>query len=120
MTVREVVTWRDMSGRVAMPTLTKHESVEMLIQEARRMGLDDLLDFHHEVFPERPKAELDPHDGGAAIRQEILDYLGRGIEVEEILDFWHSVFPVSWKVSYDDETDTLHYLIRPEAIWQTD
>jgi hypothetical protein len=109
-----------MSGREVMPTLTKHEAVEKLIQEARRMGSDDLLDFHHEVFPERPKVELDPQNGEAAIRQEILDYLGRGIEVEEILDFWHSVLPVSWKVSYDDETDTIQYDIKPEVIWQAD
>ena len=103
-----------------MPTLTKHEGVEKLIEAVRGMGPDDLLDFHHEVFPQRPKPEIDPRNGGAAVRQEILDYLGRGIEVEEILDFWNAVFPVSWKVSYDDETDTIQYVIRPEAIWQTD
>jgi len=54
-----------------MPTLAKQEAVEKLIQAVRGMSLDDLLDFHHEVFPEKPKAELDLPDGGAAIRQEI-------------------------------------------------
>ncbi|HKI20183.1 MAG TPA: hypothetical protein VKA15_20000 [Isosphaeraceae bacterium] len=103
-----------------MPTLAKHEAIEKLIQAVRGMGPDDLVDFYHEVFPERPKAELDPQNGGAAVRQEILDYLGRGVEVEEILDFWNAVFPVSWNVTYDDETDEIQYLIEPEAIRQAD
>jgi hypothetical protein len=32
MNVRELVTRQDMSGRVAMPTLAKHEAVEKLLQ----------------------------------------------------------------------------------------
>jgi hypothetical protein len=109
-----------MIGRVTMPTLAKHEAGEKLIQAVRGMSLDDLLDFHHEVFPERPRAELDQQNGEATLRQEILDYLGRGIAVEEILDFWNATVPESWNVTYDDETDEIQYLIEPEAIRQVD
>ena len=69
---------------------------------------------------DKAESRTRPAGGEAAVRQKILDYLGRGVEVEEILDFWHAVFPVFWKVSYDDETDTIQYFIKPEAIWQAD
>jgi hypothetical protein len=103
-----------------MPTLAKREAVEKLIQVVRGMSLDDLLDFHNELFPEEPKGELDLQDGGTVVRQEVLDYLGRGVEVEEILDLWNVAYPEAWNVSYDDEADTIQYLIEPEAIRQAD
>jgi hypothetical protein len=103
-----------------MPTLAKRDAVEKLIQAVRRMNLDDLLDFYNELFPEEPKAELDPQDGGTIVRQEVLNYLGRGVEVEEVLDLWNAAFPETWNVSYDEDADTIHYLIEPEAIRQAD
>jgi hypothetical protein len=121
MTLR-IVMRDDMSRSVAMPTLAKKEAVEKLIQAARAMDLDDLLDFHNEVFPEDQIPVLDKQNGSTAVRQKVLAYLGRGIEVEEILDLWNVAFPEAWNVSYDDETDTLQYLIKPEpeAIGQAD
>jgi len=103
-----------------MPTLAKRQAVEKLIQAVRGMSLDDLLDFHNELFPEEPKAELDPKNGGTVVREKVLDYLGRGVEVEEILDLWNVAFPEAWNVSYDDEADTIQYLVEPEAIRQAD
>jgi hypothetical protein len=109
---------QDIDRSVTMPTLAKGEAVEKLIESARGMGLDDLLDFHNELFPEDQIADLDQPNGCTTVRQKVLDYLGRGIEVEEILDLWNVAFPEAWNVSYDDETDTLQYLIEPEAIGQ--
>jgi len=103
---------------VAMPTIAKRDAVEKLIQTARGMGLDDLLDFHNELFPEDQLGELDQQNGCTAVRQKVLDYLARGLEVEEILDLWNVAFPETWNVSYDDETETLQYLVEPEAIRQ--
>ena len=101
-----------------MPTLAKRDAVEKLIQTARGMGRDDLLDFHNELFPEDQLGELDQQNSCTAVRQEVLDYLARGLEVEEILDLWNVAFPEAWNVSYDDETETLQYLVEPEAIRQ--
>ncbi len=103
-----------------MPTLEKQEAIEKLIQAVQGMSLDDLLDFHNELFPEKPESELDPKAGVAAVRKKVMDYLGRGLEVEEILDLWNVAFPEAWSVSYDDETDTIHYLKEPESIRQAD
>jgi hypothetical protein len=76
------------------------------------------LDFHNELFPEDQLRELDQQNGCTAVRQKVLDYLARGLEVEEILDLWNVAFPEAWNVSYDDETETLQYLVEPEAIRQ--
>jgi hypothetical protein len=103
-----------------MPTLAKEDAVEKLMHAARGMGLDDLLDFHNELFPENQIAELDQQNGCSTVRQKVLDYLGRGIEVEEILDLWNVAFPEAWNVTYDEETDTIQYLIEPEAVRQAE
>jgi hypothetical protein len=118
MALRGTVTRQDMRRRIAMPTIAKAEAVEKLTQAARGMGLDDLMDFHNELFPEDQIAELDQDNGCATVRQKVLDYLGRGIEVEELLDLWNVAFPEAWNVSYNDETDTLQYQLEPEAIEQ--
>jgi hypothetical protein len=103
-----------------MPTLAKREAVEKLIQAVRGMSLDDLLDFHNEMFPEGPMADLVTQNDGNMVRQKVLDYLGRGVEVEEILDLWNVAFPEAWNVTYDDEADTIQYLIEPDAIRYAD
>ena len=103
-----------------MPTLTRNEAVERLIQEVRDMTLDDLLDFHDELFPEEPKVRQDKQPDMGLIRRKVLDYLGRGIEVEEILDLWNVAFPEAWNVTYDDESQTIGYSVEPEAVQQAD
>lgn len=103
-----------------MPTLARREAIEKLICSAREMSLDDLLDFHNEMFPEEPMADLKPQENGATVRQKVLDYLGSGVEVEEVLDLWNVAFPEAWNVAYDDEADTICYQIESEAIRQAD
>jgi hypothetical protein len=103
-----------------MPTLAKREAIEKLIQAVQGMSPDDLLDFHNELFPQKPESELDPKNGVAAVRKKVTDYLGRGLEVEEILDLWNVAFPEAWNVYYNDETDTIHYLEEPESIRQAE
>jgi hypothetical protein len=101
-----------------MPTLAKRAAVERLKESARGMGVDDLLDFHNELFPEDQLAHLDHQNGSDAVRQKVLDYLDLGLEVEELLDLWNVAFPACSTVSYDDETDTLQYLAEPAAVQQ--
>ena len=103
-----------------MPTLTKSQAVERLIQMVRGMTLDDLLDFHDELFPEEPKVRQDEQPDMSLIRRKVLDYLGRGIEVEEILDLWNVAFPETWNVIYDEESDEIQYSVEPEAVRQAD
>jgi hypothetical protein len=108
------------TGRGAMPTLTRSEAVERLTQVVRDMSLDDLLDFHGELFPEEPKLKPDEQPEIGVIRRRVLDYLGRGIEVEEILDLWNVAFPEAWNVTYDDEFDEIQYSVEPDAVRQAD
>jgi len=103
-----------------MPELTTREATERLRLAVEGMGLDDLLDFYHEMFPQRPRPAPDAKDGGAEARREILDHLARGLEVEEILDFWHATFPGSRDLAYDDETGMIHYLEAHEALRYAD
>ncbi len=103
-----------------MPTLTRREAVERISQVVRDMSLDDLLEFHDELFPEEPKLKADAQPDIDLIRRRALDYLGRGIEVEELLDLWNVAIPESWNVTYDDESDELQYSVEPEAVRQAD
>lgn len=103
-----------------MPALAKREAIARLTQAAQRMSPDDLLEFHNELFPESPESQVDPNGGVDAVARKVADYLRRGLEVEEILDLWNVAFPGDWNVSYDDETDTIHYLEVPQSIPQAD
>ena len=85
------------------------------------MSLESSPDFAATNFSRKSRRRNWTHqNGGTIVRQKVLDYLGRGIEVEEILDLWNVAFPETWNVSYDEDADTIHYLIEPEAIQQAD
>ena len=99
-----------------MSSLATRDAVEKLTRAARGMGPEDLLEFHDELFPGEPISGLDPVDGADAVRRKVLDYLGEGLEVEEILDLWFLIVPGARDVSYDDETETIHYLEESESI----
>jgi hypothetical protein len=103
-----------------MPKLSRSEAVEKLSQVVRGMSVDDLLDFHDELFPEEPKLKAEAQPDIEPIRRRALEYLGRGIEVEELLDLWNVAIPESWNVTYDDESDEIEYSVEPEAVQQAD
>jgi hypothetical protein len=103
-----------------MPTIAKREAIRELIQAVQGMSADDLLDFHNEIFPEKPESKLDAIAGVPAIRKKATDYLSQGLEVEEILDLWNVAFPEAWNVYFDDETDTIHYSEQPQSVHHAD
>jgi hypothetical protein len=105
---------------LAMPTIAKREATRELVQAVQSMSADDLLDFHNELFPEKPESTLDSIQGVEAVRKKATDYLGQRLEVEEILDLWNVAFPEAWNVYYDDETDMIHFSKQPESVHQAD
>ncbi len=98
-----------------MPALSRREATERLVQSVESMDVDDLLDFHNELFPQDRKSELGPGEAEAADRRKILEYIGRGLEVEEIVDLWNVAFPDSYNVHYDDEAGSIQYSELAEA-----
>ncbi len=103
-----------------MPEVAPGDAVATLLEKVRGMDLDDLRDFHNELFPEDTISTIDPSGRGADIRRKVLDYLGHGVAVEEILDLWNVVFPEAWRNAYyDEETQMIHYLVESEAVRQT-
>ena len=103
-----------------MPTRTKQVAIEKLAEAVQRMNIDDLLDFHNEMFPESPLSRLDSTSDGAAVRNTVMDYLRRGLEVEELLDLWNVAFPAARVDGRDDGTDSIFYLEEPASVGQVD
>jgi len=103
-----------------MPQVTPADAAQELIEKVHEMDLDDLRDAYNELFPETPISRSVPPTQGEAFRKKMFDYLEGGVAVEEIIDLWSAVFPEAWNVYFDEETGTIHYLIEPEAMPQTD
>ena len=99
-----------------MPTMTASEATEKIIRVVEQMDLDNLADFYHEVFPERPKPNLVPPATGEQELRKILDYTTLGLAPEEILDFWRVAFPGAGWIEFDDDTLEFHYSESPEVV----
>lgn len=103
-----------------MPDLERRDAIETLKQAVRKMGPDDLLDFHNELFPQEPKSVLKQKDDVTVVQRKVMDYLSRGLEIEEILDLWNVAFPEDRNVCYDDETGMIHFDNKLESVHQAE
>jgi hypothetical protein len=103
-----------------VPEIAPADAARLLAEKIRAMNHNELRDIHNELFPETPVPRFGAGAQETTVRQKVLDYLANGIAVEEILDLWRVVFPEAWNVYYDDETETIHYLLESEAIQHAD
>lgn len=103
-----------------MPALSRTEAAKKLVDAVEEMDADELIDFHHGLFPGETRFRRGSSVEPAVVRKKILAYMTLGPEVEEILDLWSVVFSEAWNVSYDEDTDEINYSLTPESVGQED
>lgn len=98
-----------------MPEISRDLAVQRLVGELPSMQPDDLAEVYNELFPRQPTTEDQARQGKSRLLEQLNDHINRGLHAEEIVALWNVVFPKDRHVSYDDESDTLHYGQAPEA-----
>lgn len=103
-----------------MPAVSKDQAVERLSTEIERLGCDDLVEVHNELFPDAPRSMENGQVKRDELVAKIMTYVHEGLEMEEIIDLWNVVFPTDRNVWYDDESDAVHFNEEPEQVEYTE
>ena len=103
-----------------MATITKQQAVDRLTQAVREANLDDLVEIHNELFPEKPITEDEAKQDPSTLVQKIVAHIDRGLEVEEILDLRYVILPKHRRVWFDEEEGLIHYDEEIEPVGQAD
>jgi hypothetical protein len=92
-----------------MPEMSREQAVQRLVRELPSLRSDDLAEVYNELFPTEPTTEELARRDRSRLLDRINDHFSRGLEPEEIGDLWNVLFPRERHVSYDEESDTIHY-----------
>jgi hypothetical protein len=100
-----------------MPVVTKAKALELLTNEVQqKLGADELLEVHNEVFPEDPRTEVEAHEDVTRLIGQLVRHVNSGLEIDEVIDLWGLIFPRHRNVWYDDEEERLHFNEEAEAV----
>jgi hypothetical protein len=99
-----------------MPEIPRDQAVQRLAGELVSMPPDDLAEVYNELFPSQPTTEDQARQDRNHLLDRIHDHVARGLHPEEIVGLWNVVFPKERHVSYDEETNTLHYGQTSESV----
>ena len=93
-----------------MATVTREQAVDLLTKQVEEhFGVDELLEVHNELFPERAVHRGKAHEDSIPLVERIVDHLNGGLEPEEIVEAWPLIFPRHHNVWYDEEEERFHY-----------
>jgi hypothetical protein len=99
-----------------MPELSRDQAVQRLARELPSMQPDDLTEVYNELFPAQPTTEDRARQDRNRLLERINEHIGRVLQPEEIVALWNVIFPRDRHVSYDEESNTLHYGQAPESV----
>jgi hypothetical protein len=92
-----------------MPELSRDEVVQRLTHQMASLPPEDLAEVYNVLFPSQPTKVDQAQENRSDLLDRITDQIGRGLQAEEVVALWKVTFPKDRKVSYDPETNTLHY-----------
>jgi chromatin segregation and condensation protein Rec8/ScpA/Scc1 (kleisin family) len=92
-----------------MTAITKEQAIRRITESVPHLSADDLVEVYNDIFWDARATNDEVKRNTESVRRRVEEHMHNGLEVEEILDLWRVIFPADRNVSYDDETDTLHF-----------
>jgi hypothetical protein len=93
-----------------MATVTRKQAIDIMTKQVQEhFGVDELLEVHNELFPDRPFTEEEALQNYTPLVTRIVDHLNGRLEPEELVDLWSLIIPGHRKVWYDEEEERFHF-----------